>query len=379
MSVFRKRKKHPETGEWVYTSPYWHYDFILTIDGKRCRFHGSTGETTKARAKKFEDAEKRRVRDEGPNDHMTLGEACLRYHEEVTMGKPSEVDELNAMKHCCRLIGDDRRLTTLTSDDIAIAVRRRAGETKGKKQKILVSPTTVNRQIIEMMRKILRRAKRSWHVRLDLDTFAWTDLKLKEPKERVREFIGDEADRFWASLREDYAPFVWFLGSRGLRVNAAIGMTKDRLDEPRNRIQIWIKGEGYVWLPVTREQMRVIADEAAKAPGKAVWSYEMQRHPNRGKRRAISYSGFRRTMTTTLKTAEIMDFRIHDIRHDFASKLLRATRDLALVQKALRHADISSTIRYAHVLDEDVRDGLEALETASKPMIGHNSAKFQKR
>ncbi|WP_031269582.1 MULTISPECIES: tyrosine-type recombinase/integrase, partial [unclassified Labrenzia] len=52
--------------------------------------------------------------------------------------------------------------------------------------------------------------------------------------------------------------------------------------------------------------------------------------------------------------------RLH-LRHDFASKLLRATRDLALVKNALKHADISSTVRYAHVLDEDVREGLEAL------------------
>lgn len=114
--------------------------------------------------------------------------------------------------------------------------------------------------------------------------------------------------------------------------------------------------------------------ETKKAPSKAVWSYEAQRHPHLGKRRPITYNGFRRTMSTVLKAARITDFRIHDLRHDFASKLLRKTRDLALVQKALKHVDISSTIRYAHVLDEDVRDDLEALES-SNPLIEYNSAK----
>jgi len=94
----------------------------------------------------------------------------------------------------------------------------------------------------------------------------------------------------------------------------------------------------------------------------------MQRHPNRGKRQPITYNGFRRTMTTALKAAGITDFRIHDLRHDFASKLLRATRDLALVKTALKHADISSTVRYAHVLDEDVREGIAALEIAGTPV-----------
>lgn len=379
MSVYKEYKKDPTTGERALKSPYYQFDFVLTIDGQRRRFHGSTGETTKVRAKKFEDAEKRRVRDEGPNDHMTLGEACLRYHEEVIQGKASEIDELIAMKHCCRLIGSERRLITLTTDDFAIAVRKRAGETKGKKTPKLIAPATVNRQIVEIMRKVMRRAKRSWRVRIDLDTFAWSEIRLKEPKERIREFIGDEADRFWDALRPDYAPFIWFLLSRGLRVNSVIDMTMDNLDEPQGRIQIWIKGEGLTWVPVTREQMQVILQEAAKAPGKAIWSYEMQRHPHRGKRKAISYESLKRTMGTTLKHAGIVDFKIHDMRHDFASKLLRSTRDLALVQKALRHADISSTVRYAHVLDDDVRDGLESLQNSGRSMIGHNSGKFGRK
>ncbi|MBG6205422.1 integrase [Labrenzia sp. EL_126] len=300
---------------------------------------------------------------------MTLGEACLRYHEEVIQGTSSAVDELIAIKHCCRLIGNEARINNLTTNDIAIAVRKRAAETKGKHTKTLIAPATVNRQIVEIMRKVLKRAKRVWHVKIDLDVFDWKDMRLKEPKVRVREFIGDEADRFWEAMREDYAPFVWFLLSRGLRVNAVTGMSKDRLDEPRCRIQIWIKGEGYVWVPVTKEQMAIIVQEAKKAPGKAVWSYEMQRHPHRGKRKAISYNSFKRTMQTALKAAGITDFKIHDLRHDFASKLLRATRDLALVQNALKHADISSTVRYAHVLDEDVRDGLAALETNGRPAL----------
>ena len=55
------------------------------------------------------------------------------------------------------------------------------------------------------------------------------------------------------------------------------------------------------------------------------------------------------------------DFRFHDLRHDFATKLLRETGNLKLVQKALNHASIKTTTRYAHVLDEEVADGMEAV------------------
>jgi len=55
----------------------------------------------------------------------------------------------------------------------------------------------------------------------------------------------------------------------------------------------------------------------------------------------------------------VTDFRFHDFRHDFGSKLLRETSNLKLVQKAMGHADLKTTSRYAHVLDEDVAAALE--------------------
>ena len=56
-----------------------------------------------------------------------------------------------------------------------------------------------------------------------------------------------------------------------------------------------------------------------------------------------------------------MDFRFHDFRHDFGTKLLRVTGNLKLVQKTLNHASIKTTTRYAHVLDAEVADGMEAV------------------
>src|SRR5215472_17276474 len=48
--------------------------------------------------------------------------------------------------------------------------------------------------------------------------------------------------------------------------------------------------------------------------------------------------------------------RWHDLRGTFGSRLLRKTRNLAWVQKALGHASINTTMRhYAHVLNDDVR------------------------
>ena len=69
----------------------------------------------------------------------------------------------------------------------------------------------------------------------------------------------------------------------------------------------------------------------------------------------------RGVLFTTLRRVGMADFHIHDLRHDFASKLLRSSRNLALVQKALGHSDIKSTVRYAHVLDDEVVEAMDAM------------------
>jgi len=76
------------------------------------------------------------------------------------------------------------------------------------------------------------------------------------------------------------------------------------------------------------------------------------------------------TATPAMKGPEpnrVTDFKIHDLRHDFASKLLRRTSNLALVKDALAHSDIKSTLRYAHVLGDDIVRGMEGMTTGMVP------------
>jgi site-specific recombinase XerD len=65
-------------------------------------------------------------------------------------------------------------------------------------------------------------------------------------------------------------------------------------------------------------------------------------------------------------------FRFHDVRHDFATKLLRQTKSLKLVSIALNHADVKTTSRYAHVLDGEVADALQRLSQSKKSHAGND-------
>ncbi len=54
----------------------------------------------------------------------------------------------------------------------------------------------------------------------------------------------------------------------------------------------------------------------------------------------------------------------HTFRHTFATDLLRESRNLRLVQKALGHADISTTQIYTHIVDEELESAMKSFRNA---------------
>lgn len=63
-----------------------------------------------------------------------------------------------------------------------------------------------------------------------------------------------------------------------------------------------------------------------------------------------------------VKRAGIFDFRLHDLRHSFASYLTMGGVNLRAVQTLLGHKDLRMTVRYSHLSPEHLAGAVKALD-----------------
>ncbi|HFE9854332.1 tyrosine-type recombinase/integrase [Clostridium perfringens] len=68
-----------------------------------------------------------------------------------------------------------------------------------------------------------------------------------------------------------------------------------------------------------------------------------------------------RKMIETYSIKAVIDKHItpHTLRHTYATDLLRETKNIRLVQKALGHVDLSTTMIYTHIVDDGYEDALK--------------------
>jgi integrase len=341
-------------------SPYFHFDFQV----RGHRFHGSTKCTTRREAEKVEAAEREKARAlvaqlAAAKTSLRLDDVTDRYWQEVGQYHAGAEGTEHRLSLLIEFFGKDQLITEITGGDVAKLVAWRRGHRR--KNGALISPHTVN-HTTEQLRKLFTRAK-LWGVRFEHEP-KWSKHLLPVPDERVRELSDDEADRLDAAIRDDYAPFFAFARASGLRLTECL-LRWSEVKWTAGQIRKPGKGGKMVTVPITSTIRDILWPLQGHHPD-FVFTYVCQRrgaglHATRtkGQRYPLTYSGVHTYWQRLHKLAGVPGFRFHDYRHDFASKLLRTTGNLKLVQKALNHRDIRTTMRYAHVLNDEVAEAME--------------------
>jgi integrase len=355
-------------------SPYYQFDFKIKVlgQGQAQRFYGSTGQKTRRAATAYEDELKRLASLGQLSSTMTMDDACHRYWNEVGQYGRAADDEAKNLEIISRFIGPETLLVGITAEIISDAAQRRLQtpierhqrvgiETILAPTKIYPKPSTVNRQLVEPLRRVLKRAKRIWGVPIDLEQFDWSELHYKESAPRTRELSAEEELRFWKALRPDYHNLAELFIISGRRRSDWIGLTKFKLDRISGSARFPTrkrKEVGEIVVELNHREMEIINEECSKAPDCIqVFTYEVAKGKHKGERRPITVSGFRMITDRAFKKAGIEDFRRHDFRHTFASRALRGGKgDLRTLMGAMDHQDISSTVRYTHLASNQMKD-----------------------
>lgn len=340
MSIYRPKK-----------SPYWHYDF--TVAGRR--FHGSTGAAVKEDAKNIAADIRRRAVTEAhfpERVDMPLRDAFGRYWQEHARRKKTAKDIFQKLETLIDGLGADLLLSRIGNREIADYITKRRTQ---------VSDASVNREIT-LLRAVLNRAKDVWEISFRMPN--WKAHRLYEPRGRVRSLSADEQGRLLAALRPDMRQLVEFCLLTGSRVTAARTLTWDRVDLEGAQLRLEVKSKftgEFLTLPITPAVRAILSRVKGQHPI-YVFTY-LCRSPIPGKRAQgqrypFARDGWRRTWAVALKKAGIDDFRFHDLRHTAATDMLKQTKNIAAVQKVLGHRDVTTTMRYAHVLQDDIAAAL---------------------
>lgn len=345
-------------------SPNYAYDFQL----EGVRFTGSTGCTSKRDAEAFEkrrkDEARLEVKDLAAQEHapLTFAAAAARYY--VQVGQHLRGDGPKNCKWSIawleKEIGGSTRVSTIDDALVAkiVAIRRGQG----------VKPATVNRSATEPLRKILNRSRDTWGQKIH--QIDWKRHLLGEPKERVRELSISEEKALFEKLRNDYHAVVLFALASGCRLCELVpgkefpGIRWKDVDWAGQKITVLGKGRALGTIPISPALREILVSQQGHHDDFVFTYIAKRRAPKRilGHRYPITREGLKTAWRRGKLNAALLDYRFHDNRHTAATGILRATGNLRAVQKLLRHADVSTTAKYAHVLMDDVRDAMAASE-----------------
>lgn len=339
-------------------SRYWHYDF--QIGGRR--FHGSCGTEDFETAKAVEAEARVRARaalTSAPPGIFTVSEALGTYYADVAAHQPSHRVTLSQGKQLLSIIDGKTSLPDLTAAQVQRFVTLRRAQ---------VANGTVNRAL-----QLLGRAMRHMG-RVHGATLPAIDLRAMETpeaEERVRELSREEQERLFGKLRPDLHPLVTMALATGLRLAELASLQWADVDMDTGRMRFRQKGGKTRHFPINAE-LRAVLSAMPRADAlphsRYVLTYVNQRLRDQPRHRITpSGGGIMAAFRQAVQDAEIADFHFHDLRHTFASRMLRQTGNLKLVSRLLGHSKVETTTRYAHVLDDDMRAALDGYSVMRVP------------
>jgi integrase len=229
-------------------------------------------------------------------------------------------------------------------------------------EKVKPSKTDSNRKVRYLS------DKEELNLRKSLDE---RESKIKASRERANEWRSDRGYELYAGLSDhefaDYLkPAVLLSLNTGLRRGELFNLKWSDIDFKQKNLTVvgedTATGQGTKTgqtrhIPLNDEALEVLKYWKQQPGLKSEWVF----HDKNGEQ----FENLRKSWMAVLEKAKIENFRWHDMRHDFASKLVIAGVDLNTVRELLGHSDYKMTLRYAHLAPKVKHEAVQKLVAAS--------------
>jgi integrase len=182
--------------------------------------------------------------------------------------------------------------------------------------------------------------------------------RLKADDHRVRFLTQDEEARILAAAEPYMRRYFLFGTHMGLRRNEQLTLRWKDVDLTKGRETVKVRSE------------KSKNGKPRHVPLDATALSVLRELPNPARPDALVFGNgkgklnkcLNRTWGILMKKAKVEDFHIHDMRHDFASKLVMKGVGLQQVMVLLGHSDYRTVLRYAHLSPSGARDAVMLLD-----------------
>ena len=213
-----------------------------------------------------------------------------------------------------------------------------------------VSEATVNRELTYI--KSMFNKAIEWHYLKHNQLQAVR--KFRESPGRLRYLNEEEIEKLINSCADHLRPIVIMALNTGMRKGEILNLLWSDVDMKKGTLTIKkTKNNEMRMVPINESLHNVLQSLKKGNHSQPVFVNE------NGK----PFVEIKRSFATALRKARITDFRFHDLRHTFASRLVMAGVDIRTVQELMGHKDIRMTARYSHLSDAHLREAVNKVVT----------------
>lgn len=339
--------KHTDAPYRLYTrgKTYHAYFSFRTVGGQRIQLRESTCTTDRRKAEQYclkrvgELQHRAERKEKGELEEMSIDAAFGRYFEESGQYQSKPDNLLNRLSQISTILNCNY-LSEITEEKLSDYVSIRSKTVKSG---------TLNRELA-IISAVVNMARDKWKVKTVYVKIR--KFMMREPSENVKYLkTWKDAQNIIDAAPDHIKPIIYTALYTGLRLGNILNLKWSDIDFENSCITVLVKDRGKLGgkvftVPMIDSLRRVIENQPKT--NEFVFTY---------KGRPIQ--SIKTAWKHLFKRSGLPYINFHTLRHTAATWILKKTGNLKITKEILGHANIATTLKYAHILDDEKRQALK--------------------